>query len=233
MVKKLLTILIASMTLPLISYASTVVQSNGCYPSTTCAFSSNITAGDVIIVTTSGNVDESATTLSDTLGNTYTRDTGGWNGFDGVAIFHTISASGGANTVTRSSGNDQGLMIMEVSGLSSSGLVNTTDLANTVGTGATPLSHSYTTTQTSFIVSALNNESTGGTSIAGTGYSIVQELGSQYGVVESKGSVTSGSYTNSFLFTGLPPTWIMATVAFKEVTASSTPVKNMLMCMNY
>jgi hypothetical protein len=204
---------------------STIIQSNKAYPATTCAFSSNVTAGSVLIVVSAGNDNEASTTLSDTLGNTYTRDSGGWNNIDGVAIWHTVSASGGANTVTRSSGSDVGLIIMEVSGLDTSALVNTTDFANTVGTGTVPTSNSYTTTQTCFIISAYNEEHSGNSATAGTGYTIVQENGAQHSVAQVKSGVSSGTYTNTFSIASSISSWVMATVAYKE-TGGSTPVYN-------
>ncbi|MEI6057761.1 MAG: hypothetical protein WCQ60_02200, partial [bacterium] len=201
-----------------------VVQAKACYTGSatvTCAFDSNVTAGDTIFVVTAGNASQSGVTVSDTLGNTYNQDVAAGSQ-DGLAIFSTNSVSGGANTITRSGGTDAGLLILEVSGIQPSSPVDVTDGSLSGGTANAPTANSFTTTNnTDFILSAYSAESIANGGTAGSGYTMAAANNSQDSLVEYSAGNSIGSYQPGFSITQSPAHWTMVSVAYKEVIPSS------------
>ena len=224
--KKLILLLLFLLIPSLVHAGAVVVQSKQCYVATTCAFSSNVTAGNTIIVISLGNASQFSVTVSDTLTNTFNQDA--YSGTtNGAAIYSAYSASGGADTVTRTTGTDNGLIIAEVSGLVTSSPVDVTDAATTIGTGSSPTSNTFTTNTTDFIISTFIEESSATTGTAARSYTFLQQNAGQYGIGIYLADATAGSLESSFSIVFAASTWTVLTVAYKEIV----PPKPTLKCI--
>lgn len=141
------------------------VQSNSAYTtntSTSVAFTSNVTAGHAIVVAEGAYLSSGAcsgSTVTDTLGNTYTLVTG-TNVHYTHCVFIALNSPGGADTVTVTNGNSFiGVGIHEYANVATASAVD----ASSVTAG---LSSTITTTQTDLIFTSLqiNGSSTGSAS---------------------------------------------------------------------
>lgn len=193
-----------------------IVQSKACYVATTCTFTSNVTAGNTIFVITAGSGSQSGITVSDTLGNTFVQDVQSGSA-NAAAINSAYSASGGADTVTRSSGSDNGLIILEVSGIKSTSPLDITDAATTIGATNSPTSNSFTTTNNNdFILSAYVEEAGTNTGGAGTGYSFIAQNTGQYSLGIYATNKAAGSQQAIFSVGGSQASWTVVTAAYKQ-----------------
>lgn len=97
----------------------TLVQSNSSHPAGTpgtCAFSTNVTAGNLLLIGINWGNSTGTYAITDTLGNTWTQFPSvptGISGLNDLNAFWTVSASSGANTVTAtiSGGGAHGLRL--------------------------------------------------------------------------------------------------------------------------
>jgi hypothetical protein len=189
----------------------------------TKAFSSNVTAGNLIAVYYQNlNGTDISPTVTDTLGNTYTKaafvKSVGVNPATGF-LYYAKNILGGANTVsvTAGDGSDHGIHIMEISGL------DTTDpfVASTtgIGTGTSPSAPDLTTGFAGFIYVGGGQETNVGSNTAGSGYTIgTQETG--HNSFDEYQVVTAGTYT----VTATTPsgTWVLLGMAFKNASAPAS-----------
>jgi hypothetical protein len=132
--------------------AIAIVQSrsveSGGTSSVALAFSSNVTAGNAILVSNAGGATGTTSTVTSSPSSTFTRDATAVNGFYNYDSYSTPSAVGGATTITFNctAGGGPTIFIYEISGLATSAIADVTVSAassNNIGTTGT----SATTTQ--------------------------------------------------------------------------------------
>lgn len=145
----------------------------------TVAFGSNVTSGNVIFctVTSDGNVAGEITSLTDTRGDTYTKDFEQTSTLQQVSIWRAPVVGSGANTVTinynSANSNNSGVACQEWS--YGTGTITVDKTKGATATSATPTTGaSAATTQANELVVVGNvMDSTNTTCTAGAGYSNV------------------------------------------------------------
>ena len=195
------------------------------------AFSSNVTAGSVIVVALMGYSSASTITISDTRSNTYTRVgtlTTGGDGALWLDCWVATVASSGSCTVQYSSLLTPylSLMIAEYGDMATSSFVDQSVVAT--GSSTTPSSgNTSTTTNANDVLFGLMVSMAGSnvSITAGTSYTIRQEYedGSSYmhGAIEDRDVSSTGAYSAGFTL-GSSQGWICRVVALKK--AGTSPV---------
>lgn len=188
--------------------APAFVQENhadaGFTASAALAFSSNNTAGNLIVVCTAingGGINPSITSIVDTALNTYTVATDANNGGNdpGVSVYYAKNIAGGANTVTVTPNAAANIRwgIVEYSGLDTSAPLDQT--TSTFGTSTSPDSGSVTTTQASeLLVGCIGALSGGGAFTNGASYTtrfVVTVGGDDRDSLEDRNVSSTGSYS--------------------------------------
>lgn len=191
--------------------AITRVQLIHQYPSvngTNYAFSSNNTAGNLIVVAISGAFvgGSYSFSISDTQGNTYvplSKNTSSTTNGVRLQLFYAENIKSGPNSIsyTYSGLSDVGFTAVEYSGIKTSGALDTeaTPLLSSTNT-ATHTSNSFNPKDGSLIFAAFGDESSSpapGT-ITGTGITIFQTDNTHYDSQGDNLSATAGSQTVSF-----------------------------------
>jgi hypothetical protein len=200
------------------------------------AFSSNNTAGNLLITFMSYNRTEPVPIpqVSDSRGNVWNVispnldfDTSG----DNVTMYaaYAMNCAAGANTVTWANltGNgwgDSGIEILEYSGIVLTSALNTSSqITAAIGTPTSaPVSASITTTQQCLIIACLSDEHTPQSSVlAGTGYTTVQSDPTHIDAQAELLGASAGTRTVPFALSNPSETWIIQVLAFKEVTSGT------------
>jgi hypothetical protein len=182
-----------------------VVQATGDYSNDSAttmvkAFTSNVTAGNTIVVfsrVSSGG--GSITGVTDSLGNTYVERLA--SSTNRYKIYEASNITGGACTVTvayATSGSARGIGIWEASGLINTGAYDVGAMAETSRTGVVATDGNYsdnvtTTANGDLIVAAAYNTGSAWVIAPGTGYEERVDLGS-YFQTEDKIAGAAGSY---------------------------------------
>ena len=198
-------------------------QNTASTTSVAITFTSNNTAGNLLVVGVEANSTSSVITVSDTLGNTYssaigpTQINGGGNQW--IQIFYVPNCLGGANTVTASNSS---ATYMNIVGAEYSVVKTASPLdgagASAAGNNATPASGTFTVTVDDLIVgfALLSNM------VAGSGFT--SRGTDTYSMLEDK--ITSSTSANA-TFTADSGNWAAQGVAFLpivDVTVSLTGV---------
>jgi hypothetical protein len=206
----------------------TGIQSVGSVASVGKAFTSNVTAGNSIIV---GGVTATADMPAGSVtgGGTYTRDVilqRATN--ERAAKFHAHSATGGATTVTLdATGSDvQSIEIEEVSGLDTAGTVVTASGSN--ASSGNPVTGNLVTSGNCYVSGVMTN---------GAGSATTMTPGGTYNQVFEDEDVTdmpingmykivaAGTYTADWTMNAAR-SWVCVAAAYPEATASTiTPDK--------
>lgn len=200
----------------------TGIQSVGSVASLAKAFTSNLTAGNLVVV---GGVSYSkvltATSATDSRSHTYTRDASETGAATGQAdVYSTPNVTAGACTVTLtpSSSSYLSIVMAEVSGAATSSHL---DVAATgTGTSTGPVTGNLVTTQADYIFAVMTVS--GGTSITET-YTLVFEdedwsdmpISGQYRIPGSSGTYTMAWTLGSSLL------WACAAGAYKPAAAGT------------
>lgn len=220
----LVIIAVAFLTPSLIHAAGAVVQSKACYVSTTCTFTSNVTAGNVVLVITSGDASQASITVTDTQINSFSHDFDAFqsSATGGVGFNTTVSTLGGADTITRTAGSDNGLYIAEISGLQTPTSVDKTDSAVTIGTNLAPKSNSFATSNsTDFLATSIIEEASANSGSAGSGYALFGSMNGQFSLAEYSTGNIPGTYQTVFTVNSANySAWLVSTVAYKELATA-------------
>jgi fibronectin type 3 domain-containing protein len=162
---------------PLVAYIqSSSTGSNTAAATIARAFTTTVTAGDAIIVALSWDTSAGSNvpTVTDSLGNTYTRATYAADARhnQALAIFYAVNVKGGADTVTAHFGVNQAyrrILIQEYRGIAAVSPVDVT--ASAIGSGTTASSGSaLTTTAGNLVFGAIADDSGTTTITAGAGF---------------------------------------------------------------
>ena len=175
------------------------------------AFTSNITAGNMIIGAVGYGDVSTTVSVADTLGNTYTVSTVNADGgnLQYQRTFYANSSTGGANTVTVTFGTSvayRRLYISEYSGLATASPNDggTGQLQTSPGTGTDAITSGniVTTVDGDLIWGITQNTSEvdpgTGTLVAGTGYTQDAQVGTVIMRAEHKTQTTAGSVAATF-----------------------------------
>lgn len=208
------------------------VQHKHTYVGTTAAFSSNVTAGNLIIVWVSGSDGTSSdASCSDNLGNTYTKVGQVRENRTSAAAYYAIVTTGGSCTVTAQAGaGDHGLTAYEYTSTVGSFTSGEYVSGEVVGVpSGTTLTRSATLSSTGMLFSGwaneLNNFLSGWTSNL---TQIARDTGhydaSAHGLNLSSGSYTEGPTTSSASLDH-----VVTLLAFHEPSSGgSAPLKNIV-----
>ncbi len=188
------------------------------------AFTTNVTAGSLIVVKVSANTTTATATCADSLGQTYSLAVGptvnaslGGSGFT-QWVFYFANSAAGANTVTvtfSASIPFKRMVIVEYSGLATSAVLDVTAAAT--GNSASPDSGAATTTANNELIFGGGITDSGNIG-AGTGFT-AREAPDAYSKPEDKNGATAGSYNATF--TTSASQWIAQMATFKEPSAAA------------
>ncbi len=197
------------------------------------AFTSNVTAGNMIIGGVGYNIDTTVS-VSDTLGNTYTVSTVNSDIGNGQyqKTFYANSPIGGANTVTVTFGTSvayRRLYISEYSGLATASPSDggTGQFQTSPGTGANAITSGaiVTTVDGDLIWGITQNTAEAdpgtGTLVAGTGYTQDGQVGTVIMRAEHKTQTTAGSVAATFT-TSVDHRYLTNVLAFKVASANNS-----------
>ncbi|MDA4122659.1 MAG: hypothetical protein OK456_05695 [Thaumarchaeota archaeon] len=165
-------------------------------PSFTCALTSPVTQGDMIVV----EVSDVAPAIADSQGNTYTLLTSvpvPTSTYDLYVYYTFAKASGTDDVYVVGQGNYPGVLIHEIKGAASIGAFSTGS-----GTSATPAVTSYTPPSNSLVIAAAQ-ESAYQSWSAGPGYSLLSQT--QTGLADE--SAQGGTATTSQFSLGASAPW--------------------------
>jgi hypothetical protein len=202
----------------------TFVQGNTGYESFTgtsvsAAFSSNVTAGNLIVLAVGWQSSTATASVSDTQGNTYYSAVGPTVTTAipyATQIFYAVAQSTGSNTVTftpSASVNQRRLAIHEYSN------VNVFDVSSAAtGNGGTFSSGSATTTHATELIFGWGISNNGITS-AGSGFTLRETTGSES--TEDKVVTSTGSY--SVTFPSDSTAWILQMATFYGSGTATDP----------
>jgi hypothetical protein len=177
------------------------VQKRSVYPGTSLAYSSNVTAGNLLVVWlvwTSGTL----TGVSGSLNGAFTVSSTSGTGITKCAIAYKFNCSGGAETISAAGApTDLGFTIYEFSGIQTSsdpldGSIASTTIASST---TTPTSASFSNSVTGLIFVGIGDEgTTQSTTTAGSGYTLGEFQGGHDHADEYALTVAAGSHTASF-----------------------------------
>ena len=191
-------------------------------PSINAVFPSSVTAGNLIVVGVSGWPNPPSVTMTDSLGNVYTRagNVQLTSGKSFTAIFYATNSKGGADTVTLgggSSGTQLSMTASEFSGLDTVSPLDTS--AGTSGSGNAPTSGNMTATVSGDLVIGTGTHDATIVTTAGSGFSMIaiatddgnthQSLATEYKVLG-----TASATTANFALSASAP-WAQAGAMFK------------------
>jgi hypothetical protein len=208
--------------------AITLVQSTSLYNSginlsEAKAFTSNNTAGNLIIVAIQGSAISSNPTVSDSRGNTYTK-IGSVNGGGGPAysyLYYAKNIAAGANTVTvtLNNGGDLGFHISEWSGLDTTSPVTASSTGVATSSATLWSASSLTTTAAnSLLFSFGGTESSAETFTAGTNFTKITDQPSHSSMAQYRVVSSTGSYNSTMTVNTADSAWVVIMAAFKAAT---------------
>lgn len=198
------------------------------------AYSSNVTAGSLLL--TCINADAGISSVTDTLGNTYAAATNLTDGSTyALAMFYTISASSGANTVTANFTGSVGYahhILGEWSGVASSSPLDqsTGQVQAAPGTGSNAVTSGNITTTVNgdLLVGCSNSDPyVSGQLTAGTGFTIRQLLFGDHPMEDSV-QATAGTTAATFTSSQAASNYTTLVGAFKPFVATSTRLRTLL-----
>jgi len=199
--------------------------------SAAATFDSNVTAGNLIVVSFSGIIwSGTAGSMSDGLGNTYTFigycvQTGGEVSV--ASLYYAYNIAGGACTVTAANGKpalNKAITVVEYHSDVAAFSADPFDVYGTViDSTADPLTIALTLTAAGVVVCSLCNGGGQGYSAAGSGYSFVGSENSSTSAMVDNVSAASGSNTAGIDVVSGSANNAMIAAAFKEPTASGGP----------
>ena len=218
-----LALTVGSLTVAPAHAAIAFVQVNAASGSSTntesVAFTSNTTAGDLILVGSdfsSGSI----SSVTDTQGNTFTQVGSALHNPNGhyAVLFYAANIKGGADTVTAkisASASFLQVYLTEYSGVATSSPLDVQ--AGAVGTGSTVSSGSATTTVADDLIFGYMDS--GGTGSTGSGFT--QRSGFSGNVIEDEIAGAAGSYAATGTSTS---DWTMQMAALKPTSSSSPTI---------
>jgi hypothetical protein len=215
-------------------------HNTGATQSITCTFTSVVTAGNQIIVGTTGGGNWHTTGVSDDCADSYSTDKvqmyGGTIDPE-AAIYRAVNVTGGTCTVTATSSGSSGtygvVLIIEYSGLDNSAATpDVVDGQYGLAT-QTVLSGTLVTTNANDLLVMVGNSNTVSNPAgyaAGSGYTLQlsQEDGNccQTGGLEDQAVSSTGSYSPSMTITGTAATYSGVSAAYKITMAAGTKVSH-------
>lgn len=189
----------------------------GASTSVSKAFTSNITAGGLLVVSAFSEVDSSTvSSVTDTLGNTYVKATDPTTSVGHgthLGVWYAMNSVAGANTVTFTAGQSGRiyLMVEEVSGAATTTALDATGTGT--GTNASPTCSATTTASGDYLYGAITNSRS--TLTAGTGYTVRTGTGfNEFFDSESKVAGVAGSYAADGTIS-VAGAWVAHMAAFK------------------
>ena len=202
-----------------------LVQSNAAQgsavSSVSVAFSTNNTAGNLIIAFVRMSTTSQTVTLADSAGNTYTQAVAQSQTSDGsqVRLFYAKNIVGAANTVTATfsaSNNHPWLAIYEYRGLSTTSPLDQTASAQNFSSAPSSGATGTTTGANELIFGGFGfPASYSGTQAAGSGFTLAQnDTSTSPAANESKLVTATGSYTATFSL-GSSANWSAVVATFK------------------
>ncbi len=213
--------------------AISLVQSNSTYPGGTgptgLAFSSNNTAGNLIVVGVQGANNSADPTITDTRGNTYVK-VGSVHGGSGTAysyLYYAKNIAAGANTVTVTlpNGNDLGFHISEWSGVDTTSPFNAS--SSDVATSSVTVwstTNLTTTAADTVLIAFTGTENSAETFTAGTNFTKLTEQTSHSSMVQYRIVSSAGTYRATATVSNADNAWVMIMGAFKAAN-TITPTK--------
>ena len=171
--------------------------------STTLAYTSNVSANNLLVVVVrSGNDSGSTITVTDSIGNTWTKCALNMVvGVGSTQLSYAVASSSAADTVTvtLNSSATMRMAIYEYSGTAATSPLDTQANAAT-GSSTAPASASFTPTANNELVIAFAATNSGDSYSAGTNYTLEDNPGSKLGVeiwVQGTAAATTGNFTLS------------------------------------
>jgi len=212
--------------------ARTVIQTRHDYSSTnTLAFSSNVTAGSLLIVASLGS--SSATgNPTDSLGNTYTlAKKGDATGSGGASVWYAFSVTGGACTVTFPTIGDQANDLIELSGTvgESDPFDNAIDYVGGIAESAANSSlrpgNLTLATPGSIAVFWISQFglSVGSLSSAGSGYTLLNDDEGHVDAAQYQVGMAAGAQATGFVYTGSTKFSYWIAAGFKDTGGAPPP----------
>lgn len=205
--------------------AATVALGNQSSPQT-LAFGVNVTAGNLLLLIVGLGLSSDVTGVTDTLGQTWTKAKSQVQTTDGgfVSLWYVENTAGGACTVqvAYASAANVRLIVMEYSGVATSGALNQTNSAQADASSAVNAGAINTTQPEELIVVAARND-TNTTFTAGAGYTLRTEQAAAPNtrlVYEDRVTSSSGSYSGLMTSSG-NLLWAAVIVSFKGVGVAS------------
>lgn len=216
----------------LVQSANTFTSTFG--TSTTLAYTSNVVANNLLVVTMAGYHDTVTFNIpTDTLGTSYTRAgsllrSNVSSPFVILDCFYGIAPSSGANTVTETSSdslNDRELRIWEVSGVATATPLDQTN--GGIGGAGPALSGSITTTVAGFIIKTLQEwtQVSSHTPSAGTPTTGWTEVGDTTTGGDSawRNETTTGTFDGGFNYSPSGNSWCCRIMAFADQPSGPFP----------
>lgn len=195
-----------------------------------CAFSSNVTSGNLIVAVAMWSFSGTTFTVSDTQSNTYTLAVGPIEAgdYDRMKIYYTFASATGSLTVSTSAtgvGSDgMDLLILEYSGVASAGQTDATASSTAVNANV-----SITTVTDHDLVFAALVTNGSGDNAAGSGWtSRAAYAGNSYICAVDKTDATpAGTFTGQFATPAAGTQYAKGAVAFKP-SGGTVAVKRLL-----
>lgn len=203
----------------------------GSVTSTTLAFSSNVTAGNsiVVVLRRGGNVVADSVTVTDNNSAVYTQD----NHIEtsdphGSYFFRTSNATGGATTLTITFGGAAKTMRFAIAEYSGNFVLEGTPPSAT-GTSQSPSSGSQTTSKSCAIIGGFTaaNNGTGGTTpywVVGAGFTMREQLtvtGPAVYLEDMNGAQVAGTYTAACTFNASSEVWGAMLCCYSQAGAAA------------
>ena len=204
---------------------STGVDS-GSGTSASLSFSTNITAGNILIVIARfGEVSQNPG-CSDDKGNTYVRieSVEEPTNTDTLTLWYALAAAAGATqvTITNASSTTRRWIIAEYDAASTT--IAADQHTGTIGDSITPDSGNVTTTSASELLVSAGHSSNGRTFTAGTGYTKRQEIATKV-ALEDKSVSSTGTYSGSWTLSA-QDLWAASIVTFSSTAGGGRTTKN-------
>jgi len=197
-----------------------------------CAFTSNVTSGNLIVAAAMWSFTGTSFTVSDTQSNVYTLAVGPVEAGDysRMKIYYTFASASGALTVSTGAtgvGSDaMDLIILEYSGITSSGQ---TDATGTSTANSADVSITSVTNHDLILAAIVTNGAADNAAGSGwTGRDVYAGTVSYVGLVDKTDATPAGAFSGQFVAPSTGTLWAKAAVAFKPVAGAASSPKRLL-----
>lgn len=211
-----------------IAYVQSRSVDSGAVSSATLAYSSNTTAGSLLIVAVRQSGTGGTCTISDSQSNTYVNNAiNSTFTSDKLFVAYALNTTGGANTVTCTFGASVAMRwaIHEYSGLASSSALDQSNV--TTGNNTAPDSGNITTTVANELLFSACGCGANSTFTVGANYTLREQIpAGANGKLATEDRIVSatGTYSAPYTISGTT-TWGDAILSFKIASSSATVFK--------